>query len=283
ASDIEVFAGTEVDNVQEFTQNSSDIPLGGMSGKIIRDRYNRTVFKQFVAPTSNHEAFPIITAHIPLVLHIPSVQMKDSHTYLSFFDTAGGLFKKGLYSEAEDCTMIYRSDCIILLLNAGENSTQNADGLGCAAANEILKTIIQRRPKKLKNMQDSVALAIVVNKFDKIAGEFDENSHVRCSPPFADENRFKDSARHDYINQCSEEVEEYIKKKDPEGGEALLKTIKDSPNGFVHHKFFAVSSVGRSDSILHPKDGETKMLFKSQSSHMEDVLLWLMYKTGIIL
>ena len=263
------------------TSNSTNEVNGGLSKKMLASYYN------VVSKTSNDPKKNPIIAQIPYVVQLDRIQGTSSGAYLSFFDAPGGVFLAGDGSQVmqgnSDPTMILRSDCIILLINATPQNGEDG-GIGLGDAQSILNAIIKRREdagnarrKDAENASSDIPLAIVLCKFDEFASKFDSNSYVRMQSPIATGNKYGGSRMQTYIDRCSDEVEAFICTAKDSG--AFMECLE----GFPNRKFFAVSSIGRNDSIVCDDNGpEYRTVYYSEPKHVEHVLLWLMYKTGAI-
>ena len=269
------------------TSNSTNEVNGGLSKKMLASYYNVRPYRGFVSKTSNDPKKNPIIAQIPYVVQLDRIQGTSSGAYLSFFDAPGGVFLAGDGSQVmqgnSDPTMILRSDCIILLINATPQNGEDG-GIGLGDAQSILNAIIKRREdagnarrKDAENASSDIPLAIVLCKFDEFASKFDSNSYVRMQSPIATGNKYGGSRMQTYIDRCSDEVEAFICTAKDSG--AFMECLE----GFPNRKFFAVSSIGRNDSIVCDDNGpEYRTVYYSEPKHVEHVLLWLMYKTGAI-
>lgn len=260
----------------------------GISKRVLEDSYKFKLYEQFIdrTPTKN----PVL-ANIPYMIEFKGVQNKPQNAYLSFFDIAGGDAydpKRGdlrFIQNANDY-VVSRADCIVLLVNGTPDDTiadRKGDKPNFRDANSILSAILNT----YKGRIDDMAVAVVLCKFDEFTDQFDVNSHVRMSPPESVGNKFGGSVLQKYIDCCSEEVEDYLSQN---GGSEFVKTV----NEFSHRKYFVVSAVGRRDAIIPVQktvadvekgSADTfadKPVFNANPYNIENVLLWIMYKTGII-
>ena len=260
----------------------------GISKRVLEDSYKFKLYEQFIDRTPTKK--PVL-ANIPYMIEFKGVQNKPQNAYLSFFDIAGGDAydpKRGdlrFIQNANDY-VVSRADCIVLLVNGTPDDKivdRKGDKPDFIAAEDILKTILNT----YKGRIDDMAVAVVLCKFDEFADQFDVNSHVRMSPPESVGNKFGGSVLQKYIDCCSEEVEDYLSQN---GGSEFVKTV----NEFSHRKYFVVSAVGRRDAIIPVQktvadvekgSADTfadKPVFNANPYNIENVLLWIMYKTGII-
>lgn len=253
---------------------------GGISWEMLKSAYNVKLYSDFVAPTSNIIGKRAVISHIPYMMQLNEIQGTSTNAYLSFFDTPGGLFfdddtnSTPFKVGSRDLTMVYRSDCLVLLVNGAPKSE---DAIDLEKSMSILNAILEKlSEKEREEYTRKTALAVLLCKFDELAENFDANSYVRSSPPIMRSRNFGGSSIHYYIDRCSEEIENYIKRKNSQSD------FFNSVNRFSNRKYFAVSSIGRSDSIISTGNGY-KTAFFSQPKNIENVLLWIMYKTGIII
>ena len=258
----------------------------GISKRVLEDSYEFKLYEQFIDRTQTKK--PVL-ANIPYMIEFKGVQNKPQNAYLSFFDIAGGdtldsndnlLF---LGEDKADDYVILRSDCIVLLVNGTPDDRiagRKGNKLAIGKADSILKSLSP-------GCKDHMAVAVVLCKFDEFADQFDVNSHVRMSPPESVGNKFGGSVLQKYIDCCSEEVEDYLSQN---GGLDFVGTVSE----FSHRKYFVVSAVGRRDAIIpvqktvaNAGKGSVatfadKPVFNANPYNIENVLLWIMYKTGII-
>ena len=92
-----------------------------------------------------------------------------------------------------------------------------------------------------------------------------------------DADFYKGSEIEEYINACSLEVKDYLKKS----GYSRLVGIIDN---FAYHKYFAVSAIGHQDSIKDDDDEKKRAItrFISNPRGIDNILIWLAYQMGMI-
>ena len=182
--------------------------------------------------------------------------------------------------------LLQNSNGIILLVNAGANV--NDENKGVEPICNILTKFLEhkdsetendannKKDKKLKQVKN-VALAVVLCQFDRIEHEFDYDSIVRTLAPLEDADFYKGSEIEEYINACSLEVKDYLKKS----GYSRLVGIIDN---FAYHKYFAVSAIGHQDSIKDDDDEKKRAItrFISNPRGIDNILIWLAYQMGMI-
>lgn len=268
----EVSACTVLTNEMNDNQSGDEDRRKGISQIRLLEDYGAEKYGEFLNSTPN-DGDPILT-HIPYMIELNGIQSNNkASAFLSFFDLPGALIAGGggsipLADKHDDFTMLFRSDSIILLLN---NEREN---LGIKDVKEFLKFISSK-------VSSNIIVAVVLCKSDVFAEKIDREhkKYVRTDPPTSSRTKFGGSLRQRYIDACSTEVEDYI--ETGIGGEVasdLLKEIKR----FKHKKFFAVSSIGRSDSVLKKVEGDKISIFDAMPFNLENVLLWIMFEKGII-
>lgn len=241
--------------------------------------YKVELYKDFVMLTTNSEKKNKVISHIPYVMHLKNIQGTSDGAYLSFFDAPGGfLYDNETMPFAEDInsTMFFRSDALILLVNATPGNGSESDDVSLKGAQAIIGKIEELAKQASKKYLENISLAVVICKFDEFAGKFDPNSYVRTLPPEAAGNKFGGSPREEYINGCSAEIESYL------GSQKRYGEFMSVVSKFPNHKFFAVSSIGRRDSVNGGKEGYRTVYF-TEPRNTENVLLWIMYRAGIII
>lgn len=278
----------------KFVKSATKPNENDMAKQMRQNYYAVEPYKGFVERTA-HGGLGLNAqiAHVPHTIELSNIQGKDGTAYLSIFDVPGGCLcvpqgrsatDTATYefkNYSDDYTMLCKSDCIILLVNgeAGNGASSDAQ-IDFGSAQGILEELRLKLEESDKAKIDAVALAVVLCKFDMFNTAFDKNSYVRSSPPVSadgkneSQQKFGGSQLHKYIEGCSREVKAFIEEKH---GVGLIQEV----NCFKHHMYFTVSSTGRSD-IIAVKGGEKYMIYRSQPNNVDNVLLWLMYQTGII-
>ena len=275
---------TEFVGLESKEQSGSSVRevTGGLSKQMLLSYYNVRPYREFVAKTSNTPNKNPVIAQVPYIMRLDRLQGTSDGAYLSFFDAPGSVFIAGTRSQVmkkeTDPTMLFLSDCIILLINATPEKQGNKQ-FGLEKATEILRIIIARMETSGTALAD-VPLAIVLCKFDEFARKFDHNSYVRIQSPAVKGNKFCGSLMQTYIDRCSVEIEALIRTAN--NSDEFMKSVEK----FSNRKFFAVSSIGRKDSIVSDNEqgsnAEYRTVYYSEPKHIEHVLLWLMYKAGVI-
>lgn len=262
-----------------------------INAAVLQEHYSSMMYDEFVTKTSRNTECTL--PHIPFIMNLGKIQdggeniyqNEGGNIYLSFFDIAGALatgidYQK--YYKDINKTMVFRSDCLIVLVNGTRNES-GQEGIASDSISDVLGFISKQAGVLLKEKADewlkNTLIAVVVCKFDTFAENFHENCYSRILPPIAPDVAFKDSDRHKYIDETSKEVEEYL--KGFQGG--LIESLKK----FSHVKYFAVSSMGRADSAIWKgketqNDNSTKTVYYTNPQNIENILLWMMYEKGII-
>lgn len=262
-----------------------------INAAVLQGYYSSMMYDEFVTKTSRNTECTL--PHIPFIMNLGKIQdggeniyqNEGGNIYLSFFDIAGALatgidYQK--YYKDINKTMVFRSDCLILLVNGTRNGS-GQEGIANDSISDVLRFISKQAWVLLKEKANewlkNTLIAVVVCKFDAFAENFHENCYSRILPPIAPDVAFKDSDRHKYIDETSKEVEEYL--KGFQGG--LIESLAE----FSHVKYFAVSSMGRADSAIWKgketqNDNSTKTVYYTNPQNIENILLWMMYEKGII-
>ena len=277
----------------KFVKSATKPNENDMANQMRQNYYAVEPYKGFVERTA-HGGLGLNAqiAHVPHTIELSGIQGKDGTAYLSIFDVPGGCLcvpqgrsatDTATYefkNYSDDYTMLCKSDCIILLVNGEAGNGASDAQIDFGSAQGILEELRLKLEESDKAKIDAVALAVVLCKFDMFNTAFDKNSYVRSSPPVSadgkneSQQKFGGSQLHKYIEGCSREVKAFIEEKH---GVGLIQEV----NCFKHHMYFTVSSTGRSD-IIAVKGGEKYMIYRSQPNNVDNVLLWLMYQTGII-
>lgn len=251
---------------------------GGISAAYLRDRYVSKRYGEFLSLTDADDAGALLVSHMPLVLKLEGLQGSPEKSWLSFYDIPGTFAQQMLAGKSRDFTLVYRSNCWILLLNGAPDAAGSAN-LNLKDTVNLLSDL----KTHLKRTQRKPVVAVVLCKSDVffqnssiIKENEDAYKYLRTSPPVAKATKFGNSARHKYIKRCSAELERFVKEADHDNADKFFKAI----SGFKHC-YFAVSAIGRADSV-EEVDDETKNVFETNFSNMENVLIWLMYMTHII-
>lgn len=280
---------------------------------LIRESGNDTVgiftnycsipYANFVLKTRGDDDVCATLHYAPLMLKLKTHDGLEN--YFSFYDLPGEEIEKvaekvktqisALKEQAKtdekirntlkNIMLLQNSNGIILLVNAGANVNDEKEGVE-PICNILTKFLEHKdaetendanniKDKKLKRVKN-VALAVVLCQFDRIEHEFDYDSIVRTLAPLEDADFYKGSEIEEYINACSFEVKDYLKKS----GYSRLVGIIDN---FAYHKYFAVSAIGHQDSIKKD-DGEKRATtrFISNPRGIDNVLIWLAYQMGMI-
>ena len=246
-------------------------------------------------------------AHRPVILQLSKKRKAEEskhvkHAWMSFFDIPGNQIENILTSSEFNQHPLNLSDCIILLIHDDIEKEGNTKESDISKATRWLKTLqekhsmidVEKNDKKAKPIpifiegtarrkqmevahDQNVALAVVLCKFDEFEKKFISESALRSTPPIRAIDEFGGSALQRYIDDCSEEIKSYLKMIDMSG--ELVTTAEKYP----HHKFFAVSSIGRTDSIQNegPED-QSITRYITPPRGIENVILWLAWQTGII-
>lgn len=273
-----------------FVNSATQDTENDMAKQMRQNYYAVELYKGFVERTAHGDlGLNAQIAHVPHTIELSNIQGKDGTAYLSIFDVPGGCLcvpqgRSATDTEtyefknySKDYTMLCKSDCIILLVNGEAGNGASDAQIDFGSAQGILAEL---RLKLEESDRNAIALAVVLCKFDMFNTAFDKNSYVRSSPPVSadgkneSQQKFGGSQLHKYIEGCSREVKAFIEEKH---GVGLIQEV----NCFKHHMYFTVSSTGRSD-IIAVKGGEKYMIYRSQPNNVDNVLLWLMYQTGII-
>lgn len=268
----EVRACTVLTNEMNDSQSGDEDRRKGISQIRLLEDYGAEKYGEFLSSTPNN-GDPILP-HIPYMIELNGIQSNNkTSAFLSFFDLPGALIAGGggnipLADKHDDFTMLFRSDSIILLLN---NDREN---LGINDVKEFLKLISTK-------VSPNVIVAIVLCKSDVFAEKIDKEhkKYVRTDPPVSSRTKFSGSRRQKYIDACSIEVEDYIEKGI--GGDAADELLKELKR-FKQKKFFAVSSIGRNDSVIKKTEEEKISIFDTTPFNLENILLWIMFEKGII-
>lgn len=215
-------------------------------------KYYSVPYTTFVSGTTTGKA-TVLRNH-PFVAKVWTEEKGAS--YLSFVDIPGS------DSDKYDETLKGNIDAVVFLLTAKESMEK-----------------IQNTYNQITQIaQKGIPLAIMCSKFDKIEGEFAASrSILRTLPPIppheGETNGFATSELKHYIDLCSNELEMYLK--------SIPDTKSITLMGNQNKKFFAVSSLGRSDTTTMNK-GTQKMSFSTNPKGIENVILWLSYQLGFI-
>lgn len=256
-----------------------------LSREVYKLKYGMKKYGEFVKKTDPDDVPSL--SHTPFTINLMGLQNYDENASISFFDLPGGAFDKFaegtslILNEKEEVkiasTMLVKSDCFIVLIDG--NSRTEEEGVGgnienaCAYLKNILKEYEQ--DKDNKNMKRKPIIAFVFTQFDKFVHNFSDTSYVRMTPPISKAAKFRGSQRDKYINACSKEVEEYLKRAE------VNRLIEEVKNQVAAYKFFTVSSIGRRDAIIG-EGGDTRTIYSTQPNNIENVLIWLMYQSNII-
>ena len=234
--------------------------------------YSGKKYSNFIHPTQGEEK----VSDIPFLFSIKNRHLKKS--YVSIFDIPGESALRIINDPTNaERNAISGAESLILLCN-GLSAKQDVgvdNNIDDAIAQ--LKAYINRfRNERTLN---TVNLAIVLCKFDAFEDDFLHDSTIRSLSPMGKILDYKNSEYRRYINLCSEEIESYMYKGQGHGQE-LIELAKK----FKHHKFFAVSSIGHRQSVLHEDGGsrESYLRFVASPRGIEHVLTWIAFRTGII-
>ena len=261
-------------------------------------------YANFVLKTRGDDDVCATLHYAPLMLKLKTHDGLEN--YFSFYDLPGEEIEKvaknvktqisALKEQAKtdekirntlkNIMLLQNSNGIILLVNAGANV--NDENKGVEPICNILTKFLEhkdsetendannKKDKKLKQVKN-VALAVVLCQFDRIEHEFDYDSIVRTLAPLEDADFYKGSEIEEYINACSLEVKDYLKKS----GYSRLVGIIDN---FAYHKYFAVSAIGHQDSIKDDDDEKKRAItrFISNPRGIDNILIWLAYQMGMI-
>ena len=254
---------------------------GGLSAKYLRKNYVSKRYDEVLGGTPTADA--LFVSHMPMVLKLNGLQGSPEKSWLSIFDIPGTFAQDMLCYRETDYTLVFRSNCWILLLNGAPEDSGETANLNIEEPLELLKKL----KDTMKGRRKKPVIAVVLCKSDVF---FQQGSafakgdspyqHVRMSSPIARAKKFKNSKRHQHIIKCSAEIENYVAQNGTDGA-SFIQEIR----GFKHC-YFAVSAIGRSDAINVIKDetgqSQTKDVFDTNFTNIENVLIWLMYMTHII-
>lgn len=252
-------------------------------GKGILTHYCALRYSHFVKRTAGDSGTVSALQKLPLILSMSSNVTDNS--CMVFYDAPGSSLE-AIHENTIKNTPIEFTDCIILLVNDDETrddsveTTDDAVLSNISGASKMLRDIMGQQTNEQiarGGVINNVALAVVLCKFDKFEKEFDINSFVRSLAPMRNQETFKGSELERYIDFCSLEIESYLAKKQGRNATSLLAHA----DKFAYKKFFAVSSVGRSDSITGIGN-DAKTVFFTNPRGIENAILWLSYQSGII-
>ncbi|MBR1677128.1 MAG: hypothetical protein IJ706_07465 [Clostridia bacterium] len=274
--------GMNVDFVygESLPEENRGVPLGKLtptrwkenycSESGLMSNYKAALYNKFVARTDDTLDVADKLKEFPFILKFSN---HKRNSYLSFYDVPGGRVQDGKQENYYDNTIIPKADCIIVLINdrSGKEG-QNSDDRIVETTN-MLEAISNLTLLNDRNLNKR-AVAIVFCKFDMFYSQFDINSAVRSLSPKL-KGQYNGSALQSYIDKSSMEIKEYLGSR--ENGKNLLAKC----DNFKRLKFFAVSSVGRSDSIVG-KDSDTKIRYFTSPRGIDNVIIWLAYQMGII-
>ncbi len=253
------------------TETNSDPWKHGINGVRLLEDYKSSKYSRFLSSTQNDESEPVLT-HTPFTIEFTESSGNEK-SFFSFFDLPGGLFAKASQSSPtldkfnEDYTMLSNSDSIILLLSADSGQTDSLTTMMTAIENRIRSDAI---------------VAVVFCKADQLFLNTQyEWTWLKRSSPVARDNKFNGSKRQAYIDKCSKEIQEQMSKST--ASESLKDIINRLKKKFKDRcKFFAVSALGRGDSIVRGNNDTKYTLYETTPLNIENVLLWIMFERGII-
>lgn len=242
--------------------------------------YAISPYLKFIHATQGNSNLGKVIRYLPFITSIENNSAKRS-SHIALYDVPGenltNITESSIDPVTEGNFAHQHANGIILFVNDGDNSAKSSNDI--PTADKIIDGYIKQyekiRGKKADNQITDVALAVVLCQFDRIEKKFDINSNVRITAPAVKSTSYIRSELPKYIENCSQEVESYIKKMGE--NDALIKQI----NRFKHKKFFAVSSIGHNDSIA-VKGDEKLTNFIAEPRNLEYVFLWLMYQMGVI-
>lgn len=269
-----------VQSSEMLDKQGSDYSALGISGLRLCEDYKSPLYEKFLFPTPSGTD-PVVT-HIPYAIELQGIQSAPNRNiYMSFFDVPGSIFETDKYVEYNsDYTMLKRSDSIILLLD-----NNNADDK--QKANSYMISLMQ-------NLDKNTIVAVVFCKADELfsirneAGNLiydfsGDKSIVRHLSPVSKGNKYGGSKRQKYVDKCSKTIRDMM--MNGAGTETTKNNIRELERQFNKIKFFTVSSIGRSDSIIK-KPGTSPIqkyvLYNTSPFNIENVLLWILYEKGII-
>lgn len=262
-----------VKTVEMVKSDKSDHAINkGINGVRLLEDYKTSKYSEFLSSTQNEQKEPVLP-HTPFTIELEMNQNSrdDEKSFLSFFDLSGGLFeidgeKTGTLGNLhKDYTMLHHSDSIILLLSI-DNPYGNAS---------MIQAITRRIPK-------GTIVAVVFCKADELFVDTHYKwEHITRSAPVARDNKFNGSKRQAYIDECSKEIEKELSDGSDDNIKAMMAPLKRSLKGYPY-KFFAISALGRGDSIVKGVNEKKYTLYETTPLNIENVLLWIMFEKGII-
>jgi GTPase SAR1 family protein len=214
-------------------------------------------------PTDEHHG----TDTSDIVIKYPFILDVNKKSYVYFYDIAG----EDAEREGEMLTRLMETGTIGILYLVDGNTNEDGNASVRARINDYIE-------KKDPN----IPIAVVLTKFDKLEGEFDENCHcLRGDSYDMLQKRYSASELENSVDIASEEIQSYLASK------GLQTKFNFSEKHETNVKYFGVSAFSTPDAVYHEdqEDGKAEvnyLLHQCSTKRMELPIIWLLRQLGCI-